>query len=183
MADKRITDLPDRAVASDDYLEIDGLTNGSARLPVGRAGGPPILNANGEVTDRLAHEGVADGVAKLNAAGMPITAANEAVVESGSNSNGYWIKLADGTQICWHRLPVSWPDNSDSTSVTWTFPVAFASTPQYFLGIAAGGNAAYLFLIGAYNESTGSVQFVLKTLSAQPAANRQVLVQAVGRWK
>ena len=69
MADKRITDLPDRAVASDDYLEIDGLTNGSARLPVGRAGGPPILDANGKITDRLAYEGAASGVATLDASG------------------------------------------------------------------------------------------------------------------
>lgn len=69
MADKRIIDLGDRSVAADDYLEIDGLTNGSARLPVGRAGGPPILDAAGKITDRLAYEGAAGGVATLDAAG------------------------------------------------------------------------------------------------------------------
>ena len=69
MADKRIIDLGDRSVAADDYLEIDGLTNGSARLPVGRAGGPPILDSAGKITDRLAYEGAAGGVATLDAEG------------------------------------------------------------------------------------------------------------------
>lgn len=44
--------------------------------------------------------------------------------ERGSGPNGEWVRLADGTQICWHIL-----STSSSAGVAWTFPAAFTAAP------------------------------------------------------
>ncbi len=57
--------------------------------------------------------------------GMP----TGAVMESGSNANGSYIRFADGTQIC-HlndlQLTYSW---TTVLARTWTFPAGFSSNP------------------------------------------------------
>jgi hypothetical protein len=47
-----------------------------------------------------------------------------ALVEAGSNSNGNYVRFADGTQICWGSLTL---DNISTSrcGATWTFPAAF----------------------------------------------------------
>ncbi|MDR5651795.1 DUF2793 domain-containing protein [Ruixingdingia sedimenti] len=62
------------------------------------------------------------------------------LIERGANANGSYIRWADGTQTCWHRLPLgsiaaqgagTWanPYRTASTAA-WTFPVAFSAAPQ-----------------------------------------------------
>ena len=47
-----------------------------------------------------------------------------AVLESGANANGSYLRLADGTQICWRIVAV----NVATTEYqSWPFPVQFAS--------------------------------------------------------
>jgi len=69
MADKRIIQLPDTPGVNTaaDEMVVDNATDGTRRIPVGRAGGPAVLDASGKIADRLAYEGVADGVATLDA--------------------------------------------------------------------------------------------------------------------
>jgi hypothetical protein len=50
-----------------------------------------------------------------------------AVIESGSNSNGAYLRLADGMQICWHREVVTF-DSTARLGGTWTFAKPFVST-------------------------------------------------------
>ncbi len=75
MADKRITQLPDTPGldTTTDEMVVDNATDGARRVPVGRAGGVAILDANGKIISRLGYEGVADGVATLDAsARLPV---------------------------------------------------------------------------------------------------------------
>lgn len=51
-----------------------------------------------------------------------------AVLESGSNANGAYIRYADGTQICTHALPLAFLNTSTCRS-DWTFPAAFSANP------------------------------------------------------
>ncbi|MCT4607914.1 MAG: DUF2793 domain-containing protein [Pelagimonas sp.] len=46
-----------------------------------------------------------------------------AVLERGSNANGSYLRLADGTQICWKANFVT----ASGTAATWTYPAGFAS--------------------------------------------------------
>lgn len=46
-----------------------------------------------------------------------------AIVERGSNSNGEYVRFADGTQKCWGT--VRGATNSSSRLQSWTFPVSF----------------------------------------------------------
>jgi hypothetical protein len=61
-----------------------------------------------------------------------------AVIERGSNSNGEYVRLADGTQICWNFEAGS-ADCSDTNTflgslyrgaVAWSFPAGFSAIPN-----------------------------------------------------
>ncbi|MCU8587614.1 phage tail protein [Erwinia pyrifoliae] len=63
--------------------------------------------------------------------------ANSAVAynqfQSGTNGNGAWVKLPGGGQWCRQNLSI--PANS---TITWTFPAAFGSTPALFFSTFNG---------------------------------------------
>lgn len=48
-----------------------------------------------------------------------------AIIESGSNSNGQYVKYADGTMICSHIVRMNSVLTSDILGGTWTFPMPF----------------------------------------------------------
>lgn len=45
-------------------------------------------------------------------------------IEQGNNANGRYIRLADGTQICWRTMSAS-----SGGATSWTFPAVFSATP------------------------------------------------------
>lgn len=65
------------------------------------------------------------------------SSANSAVAynqfQSGTNGNGAWVKLPGGGQWCRQNLSI--PANS---TITWTFPAAFGSTPALFFSTFNG---------------------------------------------
>lgn len=59
------------------------------------------------------------------AAGLP----TGAVIESGSNANGYYARFADGTQICATNSLMALNTNASLCSVFWSFPATFIDPP------------------------------------------------------
>lgn len=57
-------------------------------------------------------------------AGVPVGA----IIESGSNANGDYVRYADGTQICAHTLTLPY-FNTTRLQATWTYPAQFESAP------------------------------------------------------
>lgn len=54
-----------------------------------------------------------------------------AIIEQGSNANGDWVRLANGTQWCWSpeiTVPATTSLSQDVVA-TWTLPAIFAVTP------------------------------------------------------
>ncbi len=51
------------------------------------------------------------------------------VIERGSNSNGEYVRFADGTQICMHLMQVGYT-TSGVCSGNWVFPMAFSAAPH-----------------------------------------------------
>ena len=51
-----------------------------------------------------------------------------AVIERGTNSNGEYVRFADGTQICWRNdFPIQY-SSATALRTNWTFPAGFVDT-------------------------------------------------------
>jgi hypothetical protein len=85
-----------------------------------------------------------------------------ALIEIGSGSNGAYLRLAGGLQVCWHNLTTS-----TSAGVIWTFPKPFVNTSIRILGTgrtasfnlspAATNVTATQAEIGSFNSANGRV--------------------------
>ena len=119
-----------------------------------------------------------------NFAQMPQVSGN-VLIENGSNSNGKYIRLGDGTQICW-STPYEWTGEFHNGPRTWTYPISFSGDDPVLLG--AGGTRV------SSSSDTETVQFGVSgnyganTTSADVyhASTRNTsfasTVFAIGRW-
>ena len=172
---------PDGA-AWTDALVIDSAT--------GHAGGEAVQSAPDDITPgRLMRADYGYGPGNLlgtvsQSAGTPTGAA----IERGSNADGEYVRYADGTQICTHKLDLA-RNQYNNVEATWTFPKSFAATPNISLAASNSGsdyvncNASQfgLFRQGTGTGSTGLTLTGLATLDTT-AEVRDVRVTAIGRW-
>lgn len=101
-------------------------------------------------------------------------------IQSGSNSNGSWIKWPDGTMECWGQVS----GTSDSSGyLTVTFPVAFATTPAAFL--VSGVSGSGVVERGSLTATQGKVGFrsYINGDFLANQASRAAAWHAIGRWK
>ena len=74
--------------------------------------------------------------------------ADGAIIEQGSNSNGEWIRLANGTQVCWSLLAESvdiiyGADSLYRSETIWrTYPAAFIAVPSVAVGLSVINEAS-----------------------------------------
>ena len=108
-----------------------------------------------------------------------------AVIERGNNSNGHYVKYADGTMICWRRtadlgLPISTAMRGAYRSdiLAWSFPVAFIESPMV-VGAAKNGTASSVVTTSGANASI-SYYYVHPTNDA--STDRYADFIAIGRW-
>lgn len=102
--------------------------------------------------------------------------------EPGINANGWYIRVADGTQICQQTLALTGGGDPTITAA-WTFPAAFAATPAILASLlvapAAGTRER------SYWQSTGTTALNIKcSMNANwPASTSEShLITAIGRW-
>ena len=86
------------------------------------------------------------------------------IVESGSNSEGDWIKFYDGTQICYGASP------SRTTEWWWAYPKAFIDSPKV---VAMSVADSYV-----WQDTKSDTRIVVKQ-----STSRWVQAIAIGRWK
>lgn len=106
-----------------------------------------------------------------------------AIIESGSNANGYYEKLASGFIIQYHSVSssqaISTADSVNgfvSATQTWTYPVPMASVVSYqATGISA--NVQFHTSVG-----TSSASYRWTAVSSQGAATRSAGLLVIGRW-
>lgn len=130
-------------------------------------------------------------MAKLNVGGeikAPIITATETIncdttnvwfggakaIDSGSNANGYWVRYADGTQMCYCMFY----KQSNQKYHTVTLPAPFIDTEYgVFKNFQDSTSTTQLPVrIFVSNERTTS------TFETYDIANRACMI-AVGRWK
>lgn len=108
--------------------------------------------------------------------------------ERGSNANGEYVRFADGTQICTHRIsPVAVNIASNglfrSELISWTFPAAFVNgdtqgpmvTGRVFSDLG-------LTVSIPYGERLTSASNIRAWATSSVSATA-VQLQAIGRWK
>jgi len=95
-----------------------------------------------------------------------------AVMARGEGPDGSWLRLADGTQLCWNSL-----DSSASATVGWSFPQAFVAVPV----VQACGQAGSPHLVTAGAITATGTELSAWDLAGSRAAIGCGLV-AVGRW-
>jgi hypothetical protein len=95
------------------------------------------------------------------------------VLESGSNANGEFIRMADGRMICTRSLAAS-----ASAAVTWTFPSAFVAAP-----VVTGSVVATVQSVVCLDSAptTTAVTFSARDTANARRADTAHLI-AVGRW-
>ena len=117
-----------------------------------------------------------------------------AVIERGSNSNGKYVRYADGTQICWHSIDLgsiiadgagtySNPYRTDASQ--WTFPAEFDQIPVASVTAvfqASPDDRAIFGRIGA-NSTTG-INGVSAFRASDADSDVDIVADllAIGRW-
>lgn len=114
-----------------------------------------------------------------------------ALIEQGSNSNGRYLRFADGTQICtWKTpsaalpavsIPVGQIYKSTDIDILWTFPAAFSSEPAFSGSVVAGIGNAWVGVPEFGINSATSCQFRLYAATPQPGGAIVQMI-AIGRW-
>lgn len=106
-----------------------------------------------------------------------------AIIERGSNANGEFVRLADGTQICIGTpvMPATGPTTANGAVflgplTQWTFPASFASAPYVNQSSGNSGRIA-----GSANPNTSGVN--LREWSGVSSATAVAMTGcAIGRW-
>ena len=107
-----------------------------------------------------------------------------AIIERGSNSNGKYIKLADGTQMCWAN-PYEW-EGEFGRLETWTYPVSFSGDSPTLVGApatraTASSDAENTQFGGSGNYSAGLTSATIFHQSTRGVDFASTLF-AIGRW-
>ena len=113
--------------------------------------------------------------------------ASGAIIESGSNANGYYVKLADGTMVCSASLELDGVvvTNNDGTQLSWTLPAMYIDT-NYKLVCTAIGYASNRFYVTFSPHSTsyaqgGAISITGDTWTLNASTKLQTI--SFGRWK
>ena len=109
-----------------------------------------------------------------------------AVIERGSNSNGEYVRFADGTQMCWGAAALTFPASSESAdSPEVTYPAAFASsdviiTTGVVRGVYAATSSKFIFFTAPSASSFTLRGWNLEPLGSEYTANARWC--AISRW-
>lgn len=125
------------------------------------------------------------------------------VIESGSNTNGNYIKWSNGDLICRRSTTNDSYKNTNSSSTTvqnlkiyrsnvftWTYPIKFASVPNISVTVSTGLNGSRFCLgriNGAPSASTAQVQLLALEDFIENGVGYTNLIKtdliAIGKWK
>ena len=116
------------------------------------------------------------------------TLASGAIIERGSNSNGEYIKFADGTMIC--HINKTFTNTSSSAQFSshvynigiFTFPSTFAASPSCSVNGARLDGTGY-FWAGNISSSTSTSQGRVYGVSAWTNVDIKCEILVIGKWK
>lgn len=109
--------------------------------------------------------------------------AGAVIVDSGSNTNGSWVRWSNGLQVCWQTTTAVFSNSVRSADIDWTFPVAFKSPP--FVAANSYNSATYLLHAGYYGGlSAAAVSRIAFGNYSEPVTRTNpAALFAIGWWK
>lgn len=106
-----------------------------------------------------------------------------AIVESGTNSNGSYIRYENGVQICWHNIEISM-SGSPLGTVNWTLPASFNNTSFTVNSTGDSGEFSGRLCGTGIASTTSSAQVRVRDIDGNSrTATVTAGVQAMGFWK
>jgi hypothetical protein len=165
---------------------------GRGQIAIPNNGGMFVRWGNDKEWRQVFHNGNLLGPVSQSA-GVP----TGAIIERGSNVNGIFVRFADGTQICAHRINLGPLDAGDGTFATpyrhalgksWTFPAAFSAVPRVSVApfVEGGGADPYAQAVTAGFANVTAAQLsairAFRTNSSNDPGDILVEVMAFGRW-
>lgn len=143
--------------------------------------GVPAFTVAGVPTYDLYHQNNIVGTVSQSG-GIP----TGAIVQRGSNANGEFVRVADGTQICWlnqtagFSAPAAYGSGLYRSAKTVDYPAAFNSNSFITGGGWASDNAAEGWcVLRNSSASSGVLQYFTPTASP---SSREVRATVFGRW-
>lgn len=182
------------SVPAKDFIQTSGSWNVGFQpfvVPIYNQSTNTVLNTEIWNSRSLVDTRVGRPYTQFNAIGQVTTAFGRpagAIIESGSNANGVYVRYANGTQICYRILSVTTPflENANVGTYgwsywygasTWNYPASFLETPS--IGVTPSG----AFLSGAVGaNTTPSSADIIAITTSNIATPAQVYVMAIGRW-
>ena len=113
------------------------------------------------------------------------------IVESGSNTNGNWIKYVDGTLICTIIKTINIAINTawgslyvGDTNVRYTYPITFVGNDPIVNYSITGSNSAFVVSwLQSSNKLEETDRFALVRGNTASAQDYVLNITAIGRWK
>lgn len=118
-----------------------------------------------------------------------------AVIESGDNANGEYIRFADGTQVCWFcatntysctaQTAAGFYDASGSGQ-KFTYPAEFSGIPSVMFSIGDFSDInGVTYFAGTATAGTKTESPYVVVLAVSSAVNNVVTIRyiAIGKWK
>ena len=116
------------------------------------------------------------------------------IIDSGFNSNGFYMKYADGTLRCWVNKVSSTGSTANGNSFistsanAWTFPVAYISRPFVLMSIdkivVQGANPTGVTRPASTDYTATSIDNIFVWYSAASATVKtEIILEALGKWK
>lgn len=196
-----------QALALGDYqdpalTQADGLhPNPAGAAKIGQRIGlyySPLINTSREILPlSMGGTGANSPVGVRNSIGLGTAATSDilgvvsqssgiptgAIIEKGNNSNGEYVRFADGTQICISpSLSISSTTASGSifvsTEVTWDLPASFVNTNYVVLGGNIGNSQSHW----CTGKATTITSAAASAFSAVSISSRPCRFCAIGRW-
>lgn len=109
-----------------------------------------------------------------------------AIIESGSNANGEYVRYADGTQICWRYDTTDYTTSNsgggffNSGMQSYTFPATFVNPPQVFPSAYYASTGSFSWAGPVRNITSSGCTLTLLAMVSGGTGRHFYL--AVGRW-
>ena len=140
------------------------------------------------VTGNLTVTGTGGNVYTTSKKPTPAEIGAEAVTITGSNSNGYYIKYADGTMICYGRnslgtraITTAWGSWFISAPISRTYPVAFVGAPASVSVNMENTTGDIAVWVNNLSKTTGFDGYFARGATGTFVCTMAWM--AVGRWK
>ena len=111
-----------------------------------------------------------------------------AIVQRGSNANGWFVRFADGTQICWILRQAAGgdvPAYGYTTMNDWTYPAAFASAGDVAINASYHGYGTGFFIVGISGigaAATTGGMYICNARNVISTNGGYIYLVAFGRW-